>query len=602
MAENLDIPKADIKKFLETEFPGHQYKIGDGYWFVNAGKHINWTLHYEYNNGQVHFDIEGSMWREPRNFFRCKITDSHLKPHHWWRNDCRWTRDVCPESWEDVKQAFKTLHTIMTPYVQEWEDLKNESIKASKKTIETRVSSMFVTVGKMLSNNLKIPNYQRPYVWEENNVEQLLNDIYFAKSNGKKEYLIGSIILHNDKKNSLAIVDGQQRITTILLLLKAMCAAIPGASEFHKGIEFPDLKFNHEESFGHIKINYEYIQTWIERNLQKSESAYVDFFEYVTLSCKFVQIVVTELSEAFQLFETQNGRGKELEAYNLLKAYHLRTMSEDSQAERKDCDVRWESAALFVGDDERPHDLLRQVINEHLFRTRIWTRGEDAGRFSKKDIDEFKGTTIDKGTPFDFAYQNIMLQQQIAIAVLKTMNQGLFKIKDRFIYGDPENMSPFASINQLIINGKPFFDYIETFVEIYKRLFIDINSSQLADFKKFYQEYCKGYEGASRTGDTYIRQVYKSAIMLVFDRFGEKGVMDIYRELYAVLYSYRLKYKQVRYSTMMKHSSIGWLFKVISNAKALSDFAPIRLESSKLKNEASFPFEVKDIVSIIKSI
>lgn len=602
MTENLDIQQTDIKTFIETEFPGHQYQIGDGYWSINASKHSDRTIHYEYNHGQVHFDIEGSMWREPRNFFRCKITDSHLTPHHWWRNDCRWTLNGYPESWEDIKQAFKTLHTIMTPYVQEWENSKNAHIKTAGKAIETRVSSMFVTVRHMLNNNLAIPNYQRPYVWAENNVEQLLNDIYIAKSNGKEEYLIGSIILHNDKKDSLAIVDGQQRITTILLLLKALFAIIPDVCKSHDGIKFPDLKFNHAESFSHIKINYEYIQTWVEWNLPKSESAYVDFFKYVTLSCKFVQIVVTELSEAFQLFETQNGRGKELEAYNLLKAYHLRTMSEDSQSERKDCDIRWESAALFVGDDARPHDLLRQLINEHLFRTRIWTRGEDAGRFSKKDIDEFKGTTIGKGASFDFAYQNIMLQQQIALAVLKTMNQGLFKIKERFINGDPENMSPFVSINQLIINGKPFFDYIETFVEIYKRLFIDINSSQLSDFKKFYQKYCKGYEGAGRTGDTYIRQVYKSAIMLVFDRFGEKGVNDIYRELYAVLYAYRLKNKQVRYSTMMKHSSSGWLFKIINNAKALSDFAPIRLESSKLKNEASFPFEVEDIVSIIKLI
>lgn len=50
--------------------------------------------------------------------------------------------------------------------------------------------------------------------------------------------------------------------------------------------------------------------------------------------CEFVVIKVKELAEAFQMFESQNGRGKDLEAYNLLKAYHIRAMENDSQSEK----------------------------------------------------------------------------------------------------------------------------------------------------------------------------------------------------------------------------------------------------------------------------
>lgn len=45
-------------------------------------------------------------------------------------------------------------------------------------------------------------------------------------------------------------------------------------------------------------------------------------------------IVVKDRSEAFQMFDSQNGRGKELEAYNLLKAYHIRAMEQNSREEK----------------------------------------------------------------------------------------------------------------------------------------------------------------------------------------------------------------------------------------------------------------------------
>ena len=79
-----------------------------------------------------------------------------------------------------------------------------------------------LTTNELLSRHLKIPNYQRPYVWTTENVSQLLGDIKTSMDQGKSRYRIGSIIL-NDK----AIVDGQQRITTLCLIKKLMCSAEP---------------------------------------------------------------------------------------------------------------------------------------------------------------------------------------------------------------------------------------------------------------------------------------------------------------------------------------------------------------------------------------
>ena len=100
----------------------------------------------------------------------------------------------------------------------------------------------------------------------------------------------------------------------------------------------------------------------------------------------------------------------------------------------------------------------------------------------------------------DFPFQNILVQQEIANQLIRNMNQGLFKIKGRLSQGDCDNMNPFVNITQLILNGKSFFEYVETYVEIYKRLFVQLESSQLAEFKRFYKEHClyKGYDWRKR--------------------------------------------------------------------------------------------------------
>ena len=77
------------------------------------------------------------------------------------------------------------------------------------------------SVKQMLEENMQIPPYQRPYRWSHKNVKQLLEDIAANMNAGKRAYRIGSVILYKNKDEVHEIVDGQQRITTLLLLAKA---------------------------------------------------------------------------------------------------------------------------------------------------------------------------------------------------------------------------------------------------------------------------------------------------------------------------------------------------------------------------------------------
>lgn len=570
-----------IKDFLEIEFPGQPYYIGCGYWFVQAGKCLGQNLHYEYQADKVHLHIEGPNWRGIRDYLWTHVMDSRVSHSHWGRYGCNWTLDTIPQTWDELKESFRTMAYIMNPHISKFE----RSILTPVEENEAGpIVADFINICDCLEKNVEISEYQRPYRWSTKNVEQLLRDILYSQSNGKLNYLIGTVILHDDNK-SFKIVDGQQRITTLVLLLKQLG---------YEGV-LPDLKYNHSISFENIRANFLFINEWLNLNISNRRA----FLDYILDSCQFVEIVVQKLNEAFQMFESQNGRGKELEAYNLLKAYHIRAMLSSSKEEKVQCDKQWEDATMYLYKNNR-RDILFQLFKEQLYRTRLWARGQEAYLFGKKHVDEFKGVTLDKDSTLDFAFQNILVQQEVANQLMRNTNQSLFKIKGRFIHGDSENINPFVNITQLILNGKSFFEYVETYVEIYKRLFVQLESSQLVEFKRFYKDHClyKGHDW--RKGDGYIREVYKSSIMMVFDRFGEAGVNNIYRNLYICLYKHRLEKKQVRYETMAKAANSAWIFQTIQNAKNLSDLHPIRQCAQWAKDKTPINYSVEEIVSVFK--
>lgn len=579
----VEVSDLQIEEFAKNEFPGQPFFIGKGFWYIQAGKYLGEYLHYEYHANQVHLHIEGHNWRGIRDYLWNHVMDTRVSHKHWWRYGCCWTLHTKPQTWDELKEAFRTIAYIMNPHILKFERSISTPIVERE---ELPVSADFIKIAECLKKQLCIPEYQRPYRWGTKNVDQLLKDIKNSQDNGKLTYLIGTVILHETEDSTFNIVDGQQRITTIILLLK----------QLEYSGDLPNLKYNHSDSFSNIQKNYEYIGHWLDYNIADKKR----FLNYILNSCIFVEIIVKRLNEAFQMFESQNGRGKELEAYNLLKAYHIRAMSYSSQEDKILCDKRWEDATMHISKNNNRKDILYQLFKEQLYRPRVWVRGESAYKFGKKHVDEFKGVTLDKESSLDFAFQNILVQQEIANLFMRTMNTNLIKVKGRFIHGDSGNINPFVNITQLILNGKAFFEYVETYVEIYKRLFMQLESSQLIDFKRFYKDHCI-YESYNwRKGDGYIREVYKSAIMMTFDRFGEMGVNDIYKELYMCIYRYRLEKKQIRYETMAKSSNTGWIFQTIQNAKSLSDLHLIKHKALIAQNNLDIKYQVDEILNVFK--
>ncbi len=577
--------KKEFEDFCKLNFPSRKYvsniESAARWFYLEAGHVFQEWVHYEFYAGKVHLHIEESGKsgivdvNDLDSYINSYITLNNTSDRIYsekWPSGHQWTlkRDKEIETFDELKRDFLEIYDILEPIIFQYETILE---------IKNGYAASICNVNSLLKLNLFIPEFQRPYEWKQKNVLQLLNDVNSSLEEGKDSYRIGSIILYYDEDNKrFEIVDGQQRLTTILLILKAL--------NYPKNIPiFEKLKYDHSESFKNIRDNFDSLKEWKKQYTEPEK-----FLNYLFNKCEFVQIIVTNLSEAFQMFDSQNGRGKPLEAYNLLKAYHLRAMDSNTQEEKIAADKNWEDAVRYKDsydkDNINVQDILTHLFNEQLYRSRMWTKFTEAGKFSRTTIEEFKGYTIDKNTSISFPFQNPQLLQYITSKFYQSVLAGTINMKSRLVGGDPSNVNPFSNVNQEILNGKPFFDYIETYVEIYKTLFVDLKSYQLKEFKTFYLQYCINYEGSNRKGDKYLLELYKSLVFVLFDKFGEDVLNKFYKNIYALVYKNRLLYKQIRYETVdaIPHD---YFFK-IQNAKSVSDLQFIKENNNVNKSEIRF--------------
>ena len=95
--------------------------------------------------------------------------------------------------------------------------MSNGLIEADKRILQKIFSEDFWFV---------VPEYQRPYVWQEDNIEELIEDLYYAFENKEdNDYFLGSLVLKKDKEERIQeyeILDGQQRLTTFFMMIAVL--------------------------------------------------------------------------------------------------------------------------------------------------------------------------------------------------------------------------------------------------------------------------------------------------------------------------------------------------------------------------------------------
>jgi hypothetical protein len=380
---------------------------------------------------------------------------------------------------------------------------------------------------ELYSLGLQIPDYQRPYKWKKEHVIQLLNDLYHNVIQKKDSvYRVGSIILHKEN-----IVDGQQRLTTLSLVLHYL-----GNSK----CLLQNQNYDNEISKNNIKFNYQVIKEWFAGKSVDN----LKFQEKIEKYCEFVVITVHKQDEAFQLFDSQNSRGKALYPHDLLKAFHLREMDKNgnTQQEMETYSSKWESYLL---KDSKP---LLDIMNNHLFRIRKWSKRERKYLFSKHDINEFKGISLYKPSKYNYETSLRILDGTVENAQKNNLFKN-FSVAQSF---------PFQ-ITMPIINGKNFFDYIFFYIEIKEEVF----GNEKTDFVKFNNDKLK-YDGIHRVGDQKVKNLYENICLFFIDRFGIENFEKVYyEEFFKNAFQLRLDSGAISENSILKYDKGMRFFNLI---------------------------------------
>lgn len=434
--------------------------------------------------------------------------------------------------------------------------------------------------------NLSIPEFQRPYKWETKHVKQLLEDIVLHKD--KSAYRLGTAVLYDntksdEQKKCLKVVDGQQRLITMSLIahaLKLNTEKEPYVSKLlnYKEITLLNQTFNSEITKNNIVINFNEIKREVA-NFSEDE---IRFF---LNKCELVCITLFDISEAFQFFDSQNARGKDLDPHDLLKAFHLREMLQLPEGEREKCIKDWENR----NDDE-----LGELFSQYLFRIRRWSKRKNGRYLNKSNASIFKGISLSNDTDFPFTYP------------LKINNVFTDEFNDhlhRKIDNNSKNY-PFQ-LDQVIINGKRFFEmttFYQQKVDLIKNMqtgiylknsegewvFDDIDYlkklkflgvQSVNDSVYLILKQLATYGGKNRIGDQYIRTLFECALLYYTDKFGNQDLERVIVKLFIWSYSLRLDLHSVQLASV-DNRALEWnsVFSIIREATEPKEIYQMYLE------------------------
>lgn len=416
-----------------------------------------------------------------------------------------------------------------------------------------------INVDKLLANrSLQIPDYQRPYKWTSKNINQLFSDISAHKE--KSAYRLGTIVLHKDKGSEVInIVDGQQRLVTLILTLRVLFKR--DNSNIRKSLQDQlgklkgnldnlNPKFTSQISKTNIYNNFHEISRIVARSDFTEE--HIDF---LLNKCEVVTFTLNDVSEAFQFFDSQNARGKDLDPHDLLKAYHLREFSSEDEALKARTVKNWENS-----DSKN----LANLFAQYLYRIKNWTKGESARYFSKNDTSLFKGVNIETIVRYPYVEQ-----LRIAHHFVDDYNQQFGRKVDGHSIQFPFHL------DQTIINGRRFFEmtsYYQAKIQCIGKIQESTDIGDLDSFAVNIIKTINEYPGKNRTGDKYVRLILDCLLIYYIDKFGYIEISRAIEKAFIWAYRLRLIMQVVQLATVDNYVLENNLFKKIQGAITPADF------------------------------
>ncbi|GAA8451032.1 DUF262 domain-containing protein [Helicobacter pylori] len=264
--------------------------------------------------------------------------------------------------------------------------MANEGIKGEayqlKDVLATKLGSYY-----------QIPDYQRPYQWTEENCEKLLDDLFFSyECYTESDYFCGSLVLIATDKDRMTnaetydIVDGQQRLSTFILLAKVLVTLYDkdltptsrgfledslcdpdgekrkrldfntigsnAKKDFQDALKFfDDLDANNGKDSTKVKNNYLKNAICLKNYLEKKEIKDINaFIIWLYHKVIFIKTTCPNISMALRIFSVLNARGLPLHAIDVFKVELLKKLAKEKDQE--EFVIRWNALRQKCSENE----------------------------------------------------------------------------------------------------------------------------------------------------------------------------------------------------------------------------------------------------------
>lgn len=250
------------------------------------------------------------------------------------------------------------------------------------------VQNLNKSLQEIFQSKYIVPLYQRNYAWGQDEIEQLLQDLYEnfkkAETNASLNYFIGSLVVLKRKDGLYEVIDGQQRLTTLSLLLKILeqvkepklfYESRPEVEAFfdsyYRNGSTRGVTFNHTVS--HLINAVDLIKQSIVNPDEIKEKRLFDiedfdkFKNFVFENVVLVRVEIPQDTDVANYFEIMNNRGEQLQKHEILKSYLMETLKDEQskyfEKQQDEFSKIWDACSqmdthvqkLFSADDRRKY-------------------------------------------------------------------------------------------------------------------------------------------------------------------------------------------------------------------------------------------------------
>ncbi len=217
-------------------------------------------------------------------------------------------------------------------------------------------------IREIFQNAYSIPIYQRAYAWTEKEINTLIDDVYdYYQRESNQNYYIGSLVIHSDTDDVTSVIDGQQRLTTLSLLicyLKNESQYSDLATKIDVSLNFESRKrstdifriLKNKENFekildldNELVDGYRVIRKKFQEKDGSSSSDKFDegYFKYLLENVILIKNELPKDTDLNHYFEIMNNRGEQLEKHEIVKAYLLGRLHPEDSKERSVISEVW---------------------------------------------------------------------------------------------------------------------------------------------------------------------------------------------------------------------------------------------------------------------